>query len=212
LLGDSTIYGIVTADDRSGNFYHQIVIQDSSGAGMTIDIQATYLYNSYPIGRKIYMNLKGLYLASYASLPQICGGLDNTGKVINIPSAIASGAITAASYPNTVIPSEQRLSNLLLNPTKYYNLLVQIDSVEFDSTSANQSYAGSISSGTATNRYIYDCQNLLTLYNSNYATFQPAVMPAGYGTIKGIFSVYNSAQFLIRDTSDVRMNSPRKCK
>ena len=40
-LGDSTIYGIVTADDRSGNFYKQIVIQDSTG-GMTIAIAHSY--------------------------------------------------------------------------------------------------------------------------------------------------------------------------
>src|ERR1035438_2308316 len=45
-MGDSTIYGIVTADDRSGNFYKQIVIQDSTG-GRSIGIDQTNLYADY---------------------------------------------------------------------------------------------------------------------------------------------------------------------
>jgi hypothetical protein len=211
-LGDSTIEGVVTADDRSGNFYHQIVIQDSTG-GLTININQTYLYNSYPIGRKLFINLQGLYLANYKGLMQLCSGIDATGKIILIPGLIANTAIIPGSFPNTVTPKEVRLTQLLSNPNAYYNLLVQIDNVEFDTTSANTSYAQALSSGNiSTSLNIIDCftpPDVLVLYNSAYATFQPAVTPLGNGTITGIFSCYSSPQFLIRDTFDVRMNNTR---
>ena len=86
--GDSTIYGVVTADDRSGNFYHQIVIQDSTG-GIVLGLQATYLYTNYPIGRKVYVSLKGLSIADYDGSPEIVfSTVTNSGSltVTNIPS------------------------------------------------------------------------------------------------------------------------------
>src|SRR4051812_36400252 len=58
---DIVVYGIVAADDRSGNFYKQIVVQDSTG-GMTVLIDGKNLYNEFPIGRKVYIKCKGLIL------------------------------------------------------------------------------------------------------------------------------------------------------
>jgi hypothetical protein len=53
---DYTVYGIVTADDKSGNFYKQIVIQDST-AGLTVLIDNNSLFNEFPVGRKVYIKL-----------------------------------------------------------------------------------------------------------------------------------------------------------
>ena len=75
LPDDMIIDGIVTADDRSGNFYKTIVIQDST-AGISIRVDANSLFNDYPIGRHIYIRCGGLYLGAYANLIQIGAGLD----------------------------------------------------------------------------------------------------------------------------------------
>jgi len=79
--------GIVTADDRSGNFYKQIVIQDST-AGLTVLIDNNSLFNEYPVGRKIYIKLKGLYMSKYAATPQLGYLPDATGSISNIPGSL----------------------------------------------------------------------------------------------------------------------------
>ena len=85
VIGDSTISGVVVADDRSGNFYKQIVIQDASG-GIVLGLDKTYLYNDYPVGRKIYVKLKGLTLINYKGLPEITNSVSATGSTTGIPS------------------------------------------------------------------------------------------------------------------------------
>src|SRR4051812_9060600 len=61
---DIIISGIVTADDRSGNLYKQLFIQDSTGA-IQILLEATNLYTTYPVGRRIFVRCKGLCLSDY---------------------------------------------------------------------------------------------------------------------------------------------------
>ena len=215
-LGDSTIYGIVTADDRSGNFYKQIVIQDSTG-GMTIAIAQTYLYTDYPIGRKVYIKLKGLTLVNYKSLPEICFSASvATGSTVTtgIPSTLESTYLVKASYPNTVVPTPVTMIELFSNANKYLNMLVKIDNMEFDSTAVGVPYAPSSTSGLfAASLLVRDCPFTasMVMYNSAYATFQTAITPSGKGSMTGIFSIYNTPQFLIRDTSDIALTAPRTC-
>ncbi len=204
-LGDSTIYGIVTADDRSGNFYKQIVIQDTTG-GITVSIAQTNIYNDYPIGRKIYIHLKGLVIANYKGLPEIgqSGSINGgTTAIAGIPSTLEATYITGASFPNTVTPQQVRLGDLVANPNKYLNKLVTIQNMEFDSSDVGITYAPSVYSGTiAASLTVYDCNDTnytgasMIMYNSAYATFQTAITPSGKGTMTGIFSMYNTAQLV----------------
>ena len=212
LLGNDIIYGIVTADDRSGNFYKQIVIQDSTG-GITISIAVTNLYVDYPIGRKIYVNLKGLYLMNYKGLPIIADTFSTTGSPSGIPSAILQSVITKASYPHTVTPIPVSMSTLATSGNLYYNMLVTITNTQFSPGSTGVLYAQPTAKAISTSDTLFDCDlgGGIVLYNSSYATFAPAVTPNGNGSITGIFSAYTTPQFLIRDTSDVRFTNARKC-
>ncbi len=217
-LGDSTIYGIVTADDRSGNFYKQLVIQDSTG-GITVGIAQTNLYEDYPIGRKVYIKLGGLILVNYNGLPEIMfSATVAAGKTtaIGVPITLIPTYIYKASYPNVVNPILMRLDDLIQNPTPYLNRLVSIENMEFDSSVVGAQYALPSLLAISTSRTLHPCPNpnnsSLIVYNSGYATFQPAVLPAGKGNLVGIFSMYNSIQFLIRDTTDVQFTQERDCR
>ena len=57
---DDIIEGVVTANDSSGNFYKQIIIQDST-AGIAINIDDYNLYTAYPVGRNVFIKFKRLY-------------------------------------------------------------------------------------------------------------------------------------------------------
>src|SRR5690348_6294241 len=58
ITDDVVIEGIVSCDDKSGNYYQQIAIQDATG-GVLLRLAGNNLYNNYPVGRKVYVKLKG---------------------------------------------------------------------------------------------------------------------------------------------------------
>ena len=205
---DYTVYGIVTADDKSGNFYKQIVIQDST-AGLTVLIDNNSLFNEYPVGRKIYIKLKGLYMSKYAATPQLGYIPDGTGAISNIPGSLLGNFIIKANYPNTVVPETVTLTQLNNTATfsYYVNRLVTIDNAEFTSADMGKPYADPAAIASGTSRYVEECSSTKTiqLRSSGYANFQPLLTPLGKGKITGIFTLYNnSAQLVIRDTTDVK--------
>ena len=63
ITGDSIIAGIIVADDESGTFYKQMIIQDST-AGIAINLDISNYNSDYPIGRRVFIKLKGLYIAN----------------------------------------------------------------------------------------------------------------------------------------------------
>ncbi|NBX28517.1 MAG: hypothetical protein EBR55_09800, partial [Chitinophagia bacterium] len=181
---DYTVYGIVTADDKSGNFYKQIIIQDST-AGLAVLIDNASLFNEYPVGRKVYIKLKGLYMSKYAATPQLGYLPDATGSISNILAQLTNTA--TFSY--------------------YVNRLVTIDNAEFTSSDMGKPYADPASIASGTSRNIEECSSTKTiqLRSSGYANFQPLLTPLGKGKITGIFTLYNSTpQLVIRDTNDVK--------
>ena len=207
---DVVIYGIVEADDRSGNFYKEIVIEDST-AGLQVLIDAYSLYNDYPVGRKIYINCKGLVIGQYGGAPQLGLTFDMTGAPTNIPANLMSTCIVKADFPHMVVPLKVPSMAALANHTLYLNRLVELDSVEFTTQYAGLPYAqpAAIASGTST--YIEDCSGLTAeVYTSGYANFFPSLTPIGKGRFIGIYTVYNNTpELIIRDTTDLKMTDPR---
>ncbi len=209
LLGDTVIYGIVIGDDRSGNIYKKIIIEDTSGAGIAVIIDKSDIYGDYPVGRKIYLKTSGLYLTNYKGVPEITYSVNADGTTNGIPSTLLNNFIVKASYPHTIKPAEISITDLFSNSHQYANTLVKLSNMQFETASANVPYSAPSSS---TNRTITNCDHTakLVMYNSSYATFQPALTPTGNGTIVGIITLYISTpEFTLRDTSDVRFTDAR---
>lgn len=212
IVGDTTISGVIIANDKSGNFYKQIIIQDTSKGGIVIYIDRTGLYADYPVGRKVYIKLKDLALINYRGLPEVVFSADSVGNTTGIPGALLNDVIIKASYPNKVDTNEATIIDVVSNPGKYISTLIKIKDVQFNNTSSNVPYANSSSVGSGTSRYIEDCSRAasVAMYNSNYAQFQPVLTPTGSGTLYCVGSVfYSTLQLLIRDTADVQFNKPR---
>jgi hypothetical protein len=71
--------GVINADDRTGNFYKQLVLQDSTG-GIRLRVNATGLYNDYPIGRRVFIKCKGLYLYNYLGTLELGSYIDTPAR------------------------------------------------------------------------------------------------------------------------------------
>ena len=122
VLGDTIIYGVVVADDKSGNYYKQIVIEDTSLGGVVLYLDKSYLYSDYPVGRKIYVKLNGLVLANYNGLPEIVYSCDAAGTTAPIPSGLIQNYLVKANYPNTTVHAHNlTIEQVKTNPNAYLN-------------------------------------------------------------------------------------------
>lgn len=212
IVDDITISGIVISDDRTGGFYKEITIQDSTG-GLKVKLGRSSLYTEYPLGRKVYIKCKGLYLGSYGKYKELGYIPDETGSLTDIPSSLIGKYVIKANYPNTITPRIVTMAEIKsnVNNDNMIGTLVQIDSAEFIEAQVGGDYAVDPNTSSGTDRTIEDCATGKTVVRmSGYATYRKEKIPAGKGTIVAIFTRYNNtAQLLIRDTTDIKFNGPR---
>ena len=206
-----TIYGIVTTEDKAGNFYKQVTIEDSTG-GITISVDANSLYSKLPAGRKVYVKLKGLYYGFYNKFPQIGYSSDGSGGVTRIPQNVMDKYIIRANYPHQVpVSNFDGLEQLSKLNKSMLNRLVKIDNVEIVSEDLEKTYAAIPGISSGTDIKLTDCNGkTITLRNSAYASFQPYPLPRGKGSITALYATFGSKpQLIIRDTSDVKFYGDR---
>lgn len=210
ITDDVTFAGLVISDDAQGNFFKQLVIEDSTG-GIEMRIEMTDLNNLYPVGRKVYVKAKGLYLGDYNGLIQLGAGVgtDNNGnpELIRIPESILDQYIVGATYGNEVVPHTLTIDQLSLNNV---STLVRFENVQFISADAGQTYADAELQQTL-NREVEDCaKRRLIVRTSGYASFAGDTTPLGGGELYGVLSVFGDVyQLTIRDLNDVAMNGER---
>ncbi|HEV7782103.1 MAG TPA: DUF5689 domain-containing protein [Chitinophagaceae bacterium] len=215
ITDDAIIEGIVSGDDRSGNYYQQIAVQDATG-GVLLRLAGNNLYNNYPVGRKVFVKLKGLYLGQYAGTLQFGGGVDspylNQGGVTLLAVNLQDQHLIKGALNQPLVPKVVTVSQLTTNiQDPYVSTLIKLEGFEFASSELGKNYADDNQSG---NRIIQGCTNpstnRITLRTSNYSNFATLRVAQGNGDIIGIYSFFGSTkQFTIRDTTDVRFYGPR---
>ncbi len=209
ITADLVIGGTVIMDDRSGNYYKTIVIQDSTG-GIEIKFSNGYLYNRYPVGRKIYIRCKGLMLTDYNGLIQMVGGkvVENSqSSEVGITenqerTQIVRGFLSAPPTPKKVTISQMNESLV--------STLITLEDVEFVKADTAQTWAD-VPSLSSLNRTIENCSGAqLLVRTSGFADFAYLKTPRGKGSITGVLGIFDTDyQLYIRDLSDVRMDSLR---
>ena len=215
ITDDIVVEGIVSCDDKSGNFYQQIAIQDASG-GILLRLAGNNLYNNYPVGRQVFVKCKGLFLGQYNGTLQLGGGVDSAyisqGGVTLLAVNLQDKHVVKGALNRPLVPQVVNVSQLSTNiQDKYVNTLIKLVDFEFASSELGKNYADADQSG---NRYIQGCSapssNRLTLRTSNYANFATIPVPQGNGEIIGVYSFFGSTkQFTIRDTTDVKFYNSR---
>jgi hypothetical protein len=213
ITDDLDITGIVIADDRSGNLYQTIVVDDGTAA-IPVLIDRNGIYTEFPIGRKINIKCKDLVLGTYAGNTQLGGIIDGI-SVEPIPSTLVSKYITGGTLDNDITPLIQTVENISdLNNALNYRL-IKLENVEFDEPDvdniwATQNAQGVLSDG---NRNIYKCTNTSTkiiIRTSEFADFALTKTPTGNGSIIALYTVFNSTkQLVLRNTDDLDMTGVR---
>ncbi|MBK7635265.1 MAG: hypothetical protein IPJ13_14020 [Saprospiraceae bacterium] len=210
---DKHIKCVVIADDKSGNFYKSIIIEDeNSDLGISLLIDENEIHSSYPTGRRVYVKLKGLTISDYNGLPQLGMGVDNSGsspRLGQIPPALMSQIIIPGSYNIPVAPRKKKITEL--GPSDL-NTLIQIENVQFVNVGVNKKYANNqLDPPITINQDLVDCSgNRVIVRNSGYADFANELLPEKNGTMTAVYSIFRSdKQLFIRDTKDVAFEKDR---
>src|SRR3954471_19784671 len=111
IITDAIIEGVVIANDSSGNFYKQIILQDSTG-GVAVNLDDNNLYSSFPIGRKVYVKLNGLYMNDDGGLIYIGTSPDAGGKLSGIPSRLKDKYLIKGDLNVPVVPTDVSIDDL----------------------------------------------------------------------------------------------------
>lgn len=211
---DWIISGIVNADDKDGNLYKVVTIQDSTG-GIQLKVDNSSLYNEFPVGRRVFVKCKDLYVGEYSGLYQVGGYVDNAdGSLGYINTTVAQDKLLKGKWGISVTPVELKISDL--DNTKYQSMLIKIKDLEFQCQDIYQPYADAINKGSL-NRILEDCSaNTITVRTSGYARFASTPTPAGKCDVTSIYTVYRSGstwtkQLLIRNANDVNEKSNLRC-
>ena len=208
---DIIISGIVVADDKSGNFYKQLYIQDATG-GLQILLDATNLYGTYPVGRRIYVKCNGLTISDYNGTMQlgvkaIVSGLPSQE---GIPANLISKYVIGGSINNPVTPIVVTQAQLGTNmQDQYLGSLIQLDGYEF--SDINATFADTSVYKNTLNLDIKNCLgSTIIIRTSGYANFAGTRVPGGNGSVIAIYTTFGSTrQLIIRNASDVMFNGGR---
>lgn len=206
-LGNQILEATVIADDKSGNFYKQLVIQDST-AGLRIDIDAFSIYNDFPIGRKVWIKCQGLFVWRDGDVVALVGS-DNTNNS-RIPQSTYRQFIIGGEYNKPVTPTVKTLSTLT---SADYNTLIQLDNVEFADCFAGGTYAYA-STQQSRNAELTECASggNVIVRNSGFATFANELMPTGNGSIVAVFNSFSgTSQLFVRNPNDAVSMTGTRC-
>lgn len=234
ITNDLIIEGVVIANDRSGNLYKQIYIQDTTGS-LQVALDAVSLFNTYPVGRKVFIRCKDLCISDYNGTGQL--GVKATVAGLpsfeGIPGALISKYVVGGSLNNPISIKQVTMAdlnaaganaNLPVQPNsnpvryqtwqnKYVGDLIELDGYGF--VNLNDYYSDTSVYKATTNRDIKDCSNpanTIIVRTSAYANFAGFKVAQGRGKITSIYTIFNTTkQLIIRDTNDVKFTNPYSC-
>ncbi len=217
ITSDLIISGIVVADDKSGNLYKQLFIQDATG-GLQIMLDANSLYGTYPVGRRIFIRCKDLCISDYnkTMMLGVKATVAGSPSLEGIPSTLISKYVVGGSLNNPVVPTVVTYADL--GGTGTVNMqdpligtLIQLDDYRFETP--NATYSDTSAYKSTVNLNINSCgSQTLIVRTSAYANFAAQPVAKGRGSILAMYTVFgNTRQLIIRDTSDVRFTNPYNC-
>lgn len=206
---DVTVYGYVVSDDREGNFFKSIIIQDkpeNPTVGLEVRIDDTNLGARYNVGRKIYIKLKGLALSKYFASFQI--GVLNGNSTDRIDANEYISYIDRSSEIVDIVPTTLTIGELTDN---HINTLVKIEGLQSEEkglTYANPDDTFSV------NRNFVSCETFesIIMRTSGFSTFKSYPIPDKKGSVTAILGKFSSDyQLYIRDTNDVNFTEEYGC-
>lgn len=208
ITDDWVIGAHVVANDKSGNYYKTVVIQDDDG-GIELKINEYDLYNLFPEGQEIYVKCKNLYLDTYGDVIQLGSVYEEDGNFL-FGGIQASDIFTyIVNGPNIEPVTPEVISVAQVDESKI-GMLIQLDEVQFITEHLGNTWADAIGQNSK-NWNLQNCvDERIIVRTSGYADFAGDELPEGNGEFVGVVSAYNGdIQLYVRKLDDVTLTGER---
>ncbi|QQV02782.1 MULTISPECIES: DUF5689 domain-containing protein [Chryseobacterium] len=204
ITGDFVLKAKVIANDKSGNLFKYIYVEDATG-GIRVNIDKNDMFNDprFVVGKEVYIKLKNLYVGAVSGEIQL--GSPFNGAVGRIAEADVYKYFFDSKKPTTAVtPTERTITQISAGDVGRW---IKIKNLQFIAGDLEKVYAAS----AVTNRTLEDCSgNKILLRTSNFANFAGQVIEAGKGDVYGVLSVFNGTyQIWITDVLGADLDDPR---
>lgn len=202
LTQEQVLKAVVTANDESGNIFKKIYLEDETGA-IEMEVDQGSVYNYYPVGQTVYIDLKGLSISVYGDEQQLG---HPEGYLYRTPWEEFEKHVIRDGWanPENAKPLElDDISVINADPETYKFKLVTLKGVTFQN-GGTAIFAPEDSKGQE--EAITDAHgNTLVVRTSGYANFAANKLPKGKGNLTGILGRFRGNwQFTIRTAEDIK--------
>ena len=214
------IEGYVISSDRAGNFFEELIIQNSidendAGSdprqGLNVQVNVASLSDTYEVGRKIYVKLNGLAVG-------IENGVYTLGKAVG--SSLEQ--IQAFEYRDFIIRDPEvatltpKIASIGDLTEQDENTLIQLDDMQVNRNLLNKTFAGEPDDEFDGFRLLENCETNATIFlqTSTFADFKSVPVPQNRGSIQGVFSRDFGDDFnvfIVSSTSDITFDNTERC-
>lgn len=223
--GDLYLAAYVVSSDYGGNFYKTLIVQDAPESpefGIQILVDKTALFESYEVGRKVYIKLNGLSVsyddgsgndptdanAGRYSLGSLIGG-----SVDDIPQFTYTNHIIRSLEVATIVPTVVGIEDF---DQDNLNTMIQIQGMQFERNEIGKTYAGEANDQYDGFRILLSCadESTVTLQTSTFSDFKSHTVNPGQGNISAVLAKDFRADFfvmIISSPDDIDFASADRC-
>ena len=217
---DLYIEGYVVSSDQSGNFFEEIIVQNSPDGndpgseqrrGLNVEINVRSLSDTYEFGRKVYIKLNGLAIGEEHGVYTL--GKANGSVLEQLQEFEYQEFIIRSSEVATITPKVTTIGNL---SEEDENTFIQLDNVQIELSDLALTFAGEASDQFDGFRTLVSCDEggTIDLQTSTFADFKSVPVPQNRGSIQGIFSRdfrddFNV--FILNTTADINFDNTQRC-
>jgi hypothetical protein len=204
----------LVSSDEGGNFFKQIVIQDSPEnptAAIVIQVDKNPMFTQYEFGRKVFVKLNGLSVGLDNGVIQL-GRLE--GDQINrIANTEVYDYILRADEVATIVAKEVSVSDFNDDLESQY---IRLTDMQFNRNLMGQSFASEANDSFDGERLLENCATgeSVILSTSTFSDFKGLQLPMNRGSIDGIltrdffddfFTIY------INTPEGINFDNPDRC-
>jgi hypothetical protein len=200
LTGEYLVTGTVVSDDRQGNFYNTLVVDDGTG-GIEIRMAVEEIFKRFQIHSRATVRTSGLWLGSYGGTLQLgAEPYDDYQTQLLSETAVAEHIFPDNEFYGEVIPRTLTFGELA---QRYVSTYVAFERVHFADEEHGMGWAETEAAEgeelpSATDRHLVDTAgDTLIVRTSRHARFASWPLPEGVGRIEGVLGVFNGEYQLV---------------
>jgi len=209
---DLVVSGYVVSDDTSGNHYKLLYLQDAPEnpkVSLPILIDQTQLHARYPLGRKVFLKLKGLSIGYRFGVLSL--GVNQGGTLAPIHYSIIDEHLFRSCEQVPIVPKKVALSEL---NSSMVGMWVVLEHMQFAAKERGNSYAdtGTHSVDRMLQQVSERCllEAEIPLRTSGFASFKSESLPLGKGAVKALLTAYYSdLQLVLHSPEDLDFSEER---